>query len=192
MNIQARILARKMVLTYLYEKYTAGYTAQHEHILKEICAIDITHSALEQRDTMNEKGLSDELKKQFPTDEYDANITYLVQHCFDKLADRWIDTEYLHAMAPAYEMFASKLPELVNTYTSTFQYNDMDIMDRVIFLLWYAEFKLLKTPKEIILNETIELAKKYWDTWSPKLINGILHKILSAEEPAKEVVVPTV
>ena len=55
MNIQARILARKMVLTYLYEKYTAGYTAQHEHILKEICAIDITHSALEQRDLMNEK-----------------------------------------------------------------------------------------------------------------------------------------
>ena len=187
MNIQARILARKMVLTYLYEKYTAGYTAQHEHILKEICAIDITHSALEQRDTMDEKWLSDELKKQFPTDEYDANITYLVQHCFDKMADRGIDTEYLHAMAPAYEMFASKLPELVNTYTSTFQYNDMDIMDRVIFLLWYAEFKLLKTPKEIILNETIELAKKYWDTGSPKLINGILHKILSAEEPSKEV-----
>lgn len=185
MNIQARILARKMVLTYLYEKYTAGYTAQHEHILKEICAIDITHSALEQRDTMNEKWLSDELRKQFPTDEYDANITYLVQHCFDKLADRGIDTEYLHAMAPAYEMFANKLPELVNTYTSTFQYNDMDIMDRVIFLLWYAEFKLLKTPKEIILNETIELAKKYWDTWSPKLINGILHKILAAEEPVK-------
>ncbi len=191
MNIQARILARKMVLTYLYEKYTAGYTAQHEHILKEICAIDITHSALEQRDTMNEQWLSDELKKQFPTDEYDANITYLVQHCFDKLADRGIDTEYLHAMAPAYEMYASKLPELVNTYTSTFQYDDMDIMDRVIFLLWYAEFKLLKTPKEIILNETIELAKKYWDTWSPKLINGILHKILAAEEPAKEVT-PTV
>ena len=188
MNIQARILARKMVLTYLYEKYTAGYTAQHEHILKEICAIDITHSALEQRDTMDEKWLSDELKKQFPTDEYDANITYLVQHCFDKMADRGIDTEYLHAMAPAYEMFASKLPELVNTYTSTFQYNDMDIMDRVIFLLWYAEFKLLKTPKEIILNETIELAKKYWDTGSPKLINGILHKILAAEEPAKEVI----
>lgn len=185
MNIQARILARKMVLTYLYEKYTAGYTAQHEHILKEICAIDITHSILEQRDTMNEQWLSDELKKQFPIDEYDANMTYLVQHCFDKLADRGIDAEYLHAMAPAYDMFAAKLPELVNTYTSTFQYNDMDIMDRVIFLLWYAEFKLLKTPKEIILNETIELAKKYWDTGSPKLINGILHKILAAEEPAK-------
>jgi len=55
MNIQARILARKMVLTYLYEKYTAGYTASHEHILKEICDIDITHSALEQKDDMDQQ-----------------------------------------------------------------------------------------------------------------------------------------
>ena len=181
MNIQARILARKMVLTYLYEKYTAGYTAQHEHILKEICAIDISHSALEQKDTTYQKDLAISLKKQFPWEEYDQDMTYLAQHCFDKLVERGIDAEYIQIMASAYDMFASKLPELVNTYTTTFQYDDMDIMDRVIFLLWYAEFKLLKTPKEIILNETIELAKKYWDTGSPKLINGILHKILSAE-----------
>ena len=46
MNIQARILARKMVLTYLYEKYTAGYTASHEHILKEICDIDILENTI--------------------------------------------------------------------------------------------------------------------------------------------------
>lgn len=182
MNIQARILARKMVLTYLYEKYTAGYTAWHTSILKEICDIDVTISALEQKDLNDTVWLSVELKKQFAPTNYDADMTYLVQHCFDKLAERGIDTVYLQAMAPAYDMFADKLPELVNTYTTTFQYNDMDIMDRVIFLLWYAEFKLLKTPKEIILNETIELAKKYWDTWSPKLINWILHKILSAEQ----------
>lgn len=50
MNIQARILARKMLLTYLYEKYTAGVVAENDHILKEICAIDITQSALEQKD----------------------------------------------------------------------------------------------------------------------------------------------
>ena len=170
-----------MVLTYLYEKYSAGYVAQHEHILKEICDIDITHSALEQKDTIDEKILSEMMKNQFSPKDYDADITYLVQHCFDKLAERGIDTEYLNAMAPAYDMFASKMPELVNSYTTTFQYNDMDIIDRCIFLLGYAEFKLLKTPKEIVLNETIELAKKYGDDGSSKLINGILHKIISAE-----------
>lgn len=94
--------------------------------------------------------------------------------------------DYLHIMAPAYELFAHRLSELVNTYTATFLYDDMDIIDRVIFLLGYAEFKLMKTPKEVVINETIELAKKYGDTGSPKLINGILHKILVAEEEAEK------
>jgi N utilization substance protein B len=49
----------------------------------------------------------------------------------------------------------------------------MDLMDRVIFVLGYAEFILLKTPKEIILNEMVELAKRYGDDKSSKLINGI-------------------
>jgi transcription termination factor NusB len=67
----------------------------------------------------------------------------------------------------------------VNTYTQTFTYDDMDIMDRALFLLWYAEWKALKTPKEIIINELIEIAKRYSDEWSPKLLNGIMHKIIS-------------
>lgn len=182
MNIQARILARKMILTYLYEKYTAGSTAKNEHILKEICDIDITQSALEQKEEYSPNQLAKALNDEFPIDEYDNDMTYLIQHCFEKLADRGIDADYLHKMAPAYDNYAHLMPELVNSYTTTFQYNDMDIMDRVIFLLGYAEFKLIKTPKEVIINEMIELAKKYGDTGAPKLINGILHKMLVAEE----------
>ena len=55
----------------------------------------------------------------------------------------------------------------------------MDVLDRAIFLLWYIEFKELSTPKEVVLNETIEIAKRYWDSSSYKLVNWILHKILS-------------
>lgn len=41
------------------------------------------------------------------------------------------------------------------------------------------EFLELKTPKEIVLNEMIELAKRYGDDQSPKLLNGIGHKVLT-------------
>lgn len=44
----------------------------------------------------------------------------------------------------------------------------------------------MKTPKEVILNETIKLAKKYGDQWSPKLINWILHKVITAEEEVQK------
>jgi len=38
---------------------------------------------------------------------------------------------------------------------------------------------VLETPKEILLNELIELAKRYSDEGSPKLINAIFHKIVN-------------
>ncbi|NCO98026.1 hypothetical protein GW864_02505, partial [bacterium] len=33
--------------------------------------------------------------------------------------------------------------------------------------------------KEILINEMIELAKRYSDDGSPKLLNGIMHKIVN-------------
>ena len=44
----ARILARKIIMTYLYEKYIADYTAQSPSIMKEVQDVVIPHSALEQ------------------------------------------------------------------------------------------------------------------------------------------------
>lgn len=182
MNIKARILARKMVLTYLYEKYATQNIVQNKVVLKEICDIDITSSALEQKDKVDEKELVTMLSTTFPEEKYDDDITYLAKHCFEKAAEVGIDTAYVNAMLPAYDLYADKIPALIDKYTTTFWYDQMDLIDRVIFLLWYAEYKILQTPKEVILNETIELAKKYGDEWSPKLINGILHKVITAEE----------
>ena len=186
MNIKARIVARKMVLTYLYEKYTSHAIAENDHILKEICDIDITNSALEQKDEMDTQTLAKSLNETFTQKWYDADMTYIAKNCFEKWSENGIDADYIDTMIVAYDKYADKLPDLINAYASTFRYEDMDIMDRAIFLLWYAEFKLMKTPKEVILNETIELAKKYGDQWSPKLINWILHKVITAEEEVQK------
>jgi transcription termination factor NusB len=75
---------------------------------------------------------------------------------------------------------------LVDSYATTFKYIDMDIIDQSLFLLGYVERKTLWTPKEVIINELIELAKRYSDDWSPKLLNGVMHKIITAQmEEAK-------
>jgi len=74
-----------------------------------------------------------------------------------------------------------EIKEKVNTYAQTFQYDQMDPLDQAIFLLGYTERKELQTPKEVIINEMIELAKRYSDEGAPKLLNGIMHKIIAAE-----------
>jgi N utilization substance protein B len=51
-------------------------------------------------------------------------------------------------------------------------------MERSILRLGVTELKSdLETPMEVVLNENIELAKKYCNEESPVFINGILHQI---------------
>ena len=71
------------------------------------------------------------------------------------------------------------IQQQVDTYAQTFQFIQMDPLDQAIFLLGYTEWKELDTPKEVLLNEMIELAKRYSDEGAPKLLNGIMHKIVN-------------
>jgi hypothetical protein len=135
MNIQARILARKIIMTYLYEKYIAFYAAHNESVMKEVADVQLVQSVLEQEDMTSLEGTKELLAAQFPEDAYDNDITYIIQNCFEKLIERGIDTEYIQGMAPAFSRYATQMPELINTYATTFQYEDMDVIDRVIFLL---------------------------------------------------------
>jgi transcription termination factor NusB len=43
-----------------------------------------------------------------------------------------------------------------------------------------VEYIVHKTPIKIVLNEMIEIAKRYGDEGAPKLINGIGHKVIES------------
>jgi N utilization substance protein B len=79
----------------------------------------------------------------------------------------------------AFPNYVEEVKTIVNSYTETFNYEQMDIMDQAIFLLGYTENKVLETPKEILINEMVEIAKRYSDDGASKLINGIMHKFLN-------------
>lgn len=85
-------------------------------------------------------------------------------------------------IAPTFSQYKPIVEEVVDSYVRTFSFSDMDLMDRVLFVLGYAEYSLLKTPKEVLLNEMIELAKRYGDDSSPKLVNGIGHHMIQSIE----------
>ncbi len=54
----------------------------------------------------------------------------------------------------------------------------IDIIEKIILYIAIYEYKNLKTPYKVIINESIELAKKFSTQNSYKLINSILDKIL--------------
>ncbi len=111
--------------------------------------------------------------------DVDHEIAYIIENHFSKYNPGQIDFDYIKVIWPHFGTYKDLVREKVNSHAVTFGYDDMDIMDRVLFILGYTEFKELKTPKEVILNEMIELAKRYWDEKSPKLVNWIGHKLLS-------------
>jgi transcription termination factor NusB len=75
---------------------------------------------------------------------------------------------------------------LVNAYTVSFSFDEMDVLDRVIFVLWYAEFIEMWTPKEVVINEMVEFWKRYGDESSFKLLNGIAHKLFTPPGEASQ------
>jgi N utilization substance protein B len=60
-------------------------------------------------------------------------------------------------------------------------------MDRTILRLAIYELRCGETPHRVVINEAVELAKKFSDDQAPAFVNGILdavRKALSADEPA--------
>lgn len=193
MNIAARIVARKIVLTYFYEKMIADYLVNNDHMLEEINNVSLQMSVLAQKEEDATPKIKQALHDQFAGSDFDEDITYIVKNSFEKHLETGIDFEYINAVGRTYNTYKEDIAIGVNKFATSFKYEDMDLIDRVIFLLGYAEYRTIKTPKEVVMNEMVEIAKKYGDEGTPKLVNGILHKIIAdldadekKDEPTEE------
>ncbi|MDR2190625.1 MAG: hypothetical protein LBP53_05590 [Candidatus Peribacteria bacterium] len=109
----------------------------------------------------------------------EEEIPYYLQHFFDQWSSEEVDMEYVIKIGVAFPQYQDNVQQIVNTYTESFSYEQMDVIDQAIFLLGYTEYQVLQTPKEILINEMVELAKRYSDEGAPKLINGIMHKVMN-------------
>ncbi len=185
MNIRARINARKIVLSYLYQHCFFVNLLKQEKVLTESLFIDYIFKT--------DKGMYEEEKNKL----HDKIKTYIALYTpedfkgfidcfFDERSLDDIDFDYINKVGIDFVKYLDEIEAKVNTYATTFGYSQMDPLDQAIFLLGYTERKELQTPKEVLLNEMIEIAKRYSDEGAPKLLNGIMHKIIAEEAASKE------
>lgn len=59
--------------------------------------------------------------------------------------------------------------------------SDINQVDLAILRLAAYEATSTKTPKKVIINESVELAKEFGTESSPKFVNGVLGKLLMSE-----------
>lgn len=115
-------------------------------------------------DKINEKYDIDELSKEFTKED-----TFIIETAKDikkhekkliKIGNKYLDDKWT----------MSRLP----------------LVDEAIILLGIYELIYTDTPNVVIINEAINLSKKYSDEVMPKVINGVLDSVFHNEERINE------
>ena len=74
------------------------------------------------------------------------------------------------------------IDSIISKYLENWDLDRLGKTDKAILRLATYEMLYYDTPKVVVINEAIELAKKYSDEKIVKLINAVLDKIRDNEE----------
>lgn len=91
------------------------------------------------------------------------------------------DKDSLEFISDILKNFAANYTEINDTISTNLKGYTLERLykvDLAILIVAIIELKYLKNPKEIVINEAVELAKKYSTDKSPKFINGVLADIV--------------
>ena len=162
MNIKQRINARKIVLSYLYQHCFFANLLLQDKVLTESLFIDYIFKTDEGMYDEEKDKLKEQIKTHLKIYTLE-DFKEFVDCFFDERLTEDIDFDYISKVGIQFTKYIDEILQKVNSYAQTFEYRQMDPLDQAIFLLGYTERKELDTPKEVLLNEMIELAKRYSD-----------------------------
>lgn len=110
---------------------------------------------------------------------YHFSESHLVAFCehFHVAPDRVPD---VRAMARGVLDQVSDLDATIQTFSSNWKIARMPAVDRNILRLAAYELATKAAPTKVVINEAIELAKKYGSNDSAKFVNGILDRLAKA------------
>lgn len=99
---------------------------------------------------------------------------------FEKIFDK-ADKDSLEFTSNILKNFAThydEINEIISKNLKGYTVDRLFKIDLAIIIVAVIELKYLKNPKEVVINEAVELAKKYSTDKSPKFINGLLADIV--------------
>jgi N utilization substance protein B len=93
--------------------------------------------------------------------------------------------DFSSRIADAYDLHSDEIDNLIKTASKNWKLDRMSHVDKNILRMAVAEIMFLEdeTPTPVVINESLEIAKKYSTQESASFINGILDQI--AKEIAK-------
>jgi len=89
--------------------------------------------------------------------------------------------EFAHRLFTGAVAAAPQLDALIERHATNWRLDRMSAIDRNILRLAAFELKFATAPAKVVLDEAVELAKKFSDEAAPAFVNGVLDAILKLE-----------
>ena len=102
--------------------------------------------------------------------EYD--IDYLIKTNLE------IDNEFVKDIVYGVTTYKDSIDEIANKYMNKWTIDRLDKTGAAILRMAIYELKYTDTPEVVIINEAVELSKKYSDDSVRKMINAVLDKVI--------------
>ena len=116
----------------------------------------------------------------FHEKEYEEELKELYLGEKDDLTEA--DREFIEKIVKTTGENLDKIDELIGKYAKGWTVNRMSRVDLAILRVAVCEMIFIKeTPFKVIINEAIELAKRYSSDEAPAFINGILGMLAKGE-----------
>lgn len=106
-------------------------------------------------------------------------ITYNIDDVIRENLD--IENEFVKDMVYGVMTYYDELNEIANSLLENWTIDRLDATGASILRMGIYELKYMDTPDLVVINEAIELAKKYSDDAVRKMINAVLDKLINQE-----------
>lgn len=90
-----------------------------------------------------------------------------------------VENEFVKDIVYGVITYMDSIDELANKYLNNWTIGRLDSEGKAILRMSIYELKYMDTPDLVVINEAIELAKKYSDDNVRKMINAVLDKIVN-------------
>ena len=109
----------------------------------------------------------------YKKNNYDINIEKVIEENVS------IDSDFVNNIVEGVLSKKNELDALANKYLKNWTIDRLDSLGSAILRMSIYEIKYTDTPDIVVVNEAIELAKKYSDEKVRKMINAVLDKIVN-------------
>ena len=91
--------------------------------------------------------------------------------------------EFIKNILTNFASHYTDINDIINSTLKGYTIDRLNKVDLAILVVAIIELKYIKeNPKEVIVNEAVNLAKKYSTEKSPKFINGVLADVIKGEK----------